>query len=52
MSRVNESDCPTIHDTGATRSAIPRKLVKKNQLMGSQVKVTLGDFSVIYLEEA
>ena len=52
MSKVNEVYFPTILDTGATRSAIPGKLVKKNQLKGSQVKVPLGYFSVTYLEEA
>ena len=50
--RVNEVDYPTILYTRATRSAIPGRLMKKKQLTGSQMKVTLDDFSVTYLEEA
>ena len=46
MGRVNEVDCSTILDTGATWSAIPGRLVKENQLTGGQVKVTLSDLSV------
>ena len=52
MGRVNEVGCPIILDTGAIRSAIPGRLVKKNQFTGSQMKIILGDFSVTYLEEA
>ena len=51
VNRVNEADCPTILDTSATKSAISGRQVKKKQLTGSQVKVTLGDFFVTYLEE-
>ena len=42
VGKVKKIDCPTILDTGVTRSAISGRLVKKNQLMESQVKVTHG----------
>ena len=36
MGEVNEVDCPTILDRGATRSAIAGRLVKKTNLQGAQ----------------
>ena len=46
MGRVNEVDCPTILDIRSSRSAIHVWQVKKNQLAGSQVKVTVSDFGL------
>ena len=52
MGRINEVDCPAILDTGATRSAIPGRLIRESQLTGGRVKVTLADLSVTHLREA
>ena len=52
VGRINEVDCPAILDTGATRSAIPGRLIRESQLTGGRVKVTLADLSVTHLREA
>ena len=39
-------------DTGATRTAIPGRLVKDHQYTGGQVQATLADMSVTNLREA
>ena len=46
---VNGIECPITLDKGATRSAIPGRLVQRSQYTGRQVRVTLAD---LYLQNA
>ena len=46
---INGKECPVVLDTGATKSAVPGRLVQQS---GGQVKVTLADMSETYMKEA
>ena len=50
--KINGLECPVRLDTGATRTAIPGRLVKEHQYTGGQVQATLADMSVTNLREA
>ena len=42
---ISGKECPIVLDTGATKSAVPGRLVQQSQYMGGRVKVTFADMS-------
>ena len=49
---INGKECTIVLDTGATKSAVPGRLVQQSQFMGGRVNVTLADMSETYIKEA